>query len=235
MIKKIQLWIENIPFLRSIARFIYMNTIRKYENYKRNKAFNTDGKEALFALKSVFEELGVSYWLEFGTMLGAVREKNFIAHDLDIDIGMFAAHYSEKNEKVFNKYGFRKTCTYIVDDGKYAREETYYYKDVGVDIFYFYPRDKEIFCHTFRALDGQSEDKTIEKLGGLRIRELRYPYAGFTEINFLGGTFNIPANIDEHLKASYGEKWMIKDPNYTNSIATNVTNIEDKIGKRYLF
>ena len=235
MMKKIQLWIENIPFLRDIARFMYMGTIRKYVNYKRNKAFNLEGKEALFALKSVFEELDITYWLEFGTMLGAVREKNFIAHDLDIDIGMFATHYSEENERVFNKYGFRKTCTYVVDDGEYAREETYYYKDVGVDIFYFHNRENEIFCHTFKALEGQSEDKTIEKLGGLCIRELRYPYEGFTQIDFLGEIFNIPANIDEHLKASYGEKWMIKDPNYTNSIATNVTNIKDKIAKRYLF
>lgn len=235
MIKKIQLWIESVPFFNTLVRLLYMKTVRKYVNYKRNKAFKKEGREALFALKTAFEEMNILYWLEFGTMLGAVREKDFISHDLDIDIGMFMGDYSENNEVIFNKYGFRKTCTYIVDNGKYAREETYYYKDVGVDIFYFHHRKDEIFCHTFAALEGKSEDKTIEEIGGLCIRELRYPYGGFSKIDFLGETFNIPANIDEHLKESYGEKWMIKDPNYSNSIATNVTNIKNKIGKRYLF
>jgi hypothetical protein len=235
MIKKIQLWIENIPLLAKIATFIYMGTVRKYINSKRNKAFKTEGKEALFALKSVFQELDSMYWLEFGTMLGAVREKDFISHDLDIDVGMFFDDYQEEQEKVFKKYGFKKTCMYLVDNGNFAREETYYYKNVGVDIFYFHRRENEIFCHTFAPIEGKSEDKTIEELGGLHIRELRYPYGDFADIDFLGGRFSIPANIDTHLRESYGERWMVKDPNYSNTMATNVTLIENKVGKRYLF
>jgi len=234
MIKKLQLWIEGIPWLSTGARFVYMQTVRRYTDYRRNRVFQAEALVALHALQSVYHEIGAPYWLEFGTMLGAVREKGFISHDLDIDIGMFADDYRVEHEKIFEKYGFRRTCTYVVDEGDFAREETYYHGGVGVDIFYFHLRTQEIYCHTFAPIDGKSEEKTIEELGGLKVRELRYPYAGFETIDFMGMPFTIPANIDEHLKESYGENWRIKDPNYSNAIATNVAIIENKIGKRYL-
>ena len=235
MRKKIQFWIEDVPGLNKLARYIYMQTIRRYTNYQRNRAFKKEAIEALQALQKVFQELNVTYWLEFGTLLGAVREKGFISHDLDIDIGMFANDFQDQNETIFNKYGFRKTCSYSVDGGDYAREETYYFGGVGIDIFYFHMRNQhEIYCHTFAPIDGKSVDKTIDEVGGLRVRELRYPYTGFRLIDFLGMDFMIPKNVDEHLTESYGEHWMIKDPNYSNTIATNARFIKNKIGKRVL-
>ncbi len=32
------------------------------------------------------EQHGIRYWMDFGTLLGAFRERNLIAHDTDIDI-----------------------------------------------------------------------------------------------------------------------------------------------------
>jgi hypothetical protein len=43
-------------------------------------------KENLFLLKKVFDANGVSFRLGFGTLLGAIRDKDFIVGDKDIDL-----------------------------------------------------------------------------------------------------------------------------------------------------
>lgn len=217
-----------------IAKFFYRMTIKKYKVYKRNKLFLNHGLDALYAMDDAFCELGIMYWLEFGTLLGAVREKGFIEHDLDIDLACFFADYSEENEKVFQKHGFVKTRGFLIDDGKFGREETYTYKGVDIDIFYFHLRDDEMYCHLFAPRPGAGWNETVKKDGDFLVRELRYPYAGFEPLEFFDRTFNVPSNLKEHLSASYGENYMVKDPNYSNSIATNVRILDDKVGKGFL-
>jgi len=42
----------------------------------------------LMDVKEVFERFDIRYWLDWGTLLGAVREGKIIAWDCDIDLGM---------------------------------------------------------------------------------------------------------------------------------------------------
>jgi phosphorylcholine metabolism protein LicD len=199
-----------------------MITINKYVFHKRKKAFIKYGIEALYAFDDAMKELKINYWLEFGTLLGAIREKRFIPHDFDIDVGAFIDDYNERNEFVLNKYGLKRKRIFLVDTGSYAREETYTYKGVNIDIFYFHKRDGEIYCHGF--------EESQDLIEGYIVRELSFKFSGLKYIDFYGRQILAPANVDEHLKASYGENYMLPDPNFTNESAKNVTILKEKKG-----
>ena len=233
MKKQIFILVDKNPFVKKIFEKIYKLTLGKYINYKRNKIFKENAKEALITIDNAFQELGVDYWLEFGTLLGAVREKDFIEHDIDIDLGCFENNYNPQKEIVFKKYGLKKIQEILIDNGSYGREETYQYKGINIDIFYFHQRENNIYCHVFTKIKGKTWPTTIKELGGLIVQETTFPFNGFKKIEFLGRKFNIPLNIEEHLSANYGNNYLIKDKNYTNSNSTNVKIIEGKIGVLY--
>ena len=44
--------------------------------------------QELIDVQEILDELKIAYWIDSGTLLGAVRDSNFIPWDNDIDIGV---------------------------------------------------------------------------------------------------------------------------------------------------
>ncbi len=67
--------------------------------------------DVLSAVDKVCRKHNLSYWLDFGTLLGAVRHRGFVPWDDDIDIGMPAADY-EKFCKIADQE-LKDTCAFF--------------------------------------------------------------------------------------------------------------------------
>jgi len=218
-------------FLSIGIKFTLDNSIRKYIKYRRNKIFLENGRMLLSQIKLIFDELNIQYWLEYGTLLGAIRDKKFIQHDYDIDIGLFLTDYNEEIEKVFKRYGFIKTKQYSIDNKLYGLEESYRYKGIDIDLFYFTLCGNKMRSHVFKNEEGKSWNKTIIDNGGLIVNEMTFPYTGFKKINFLDTEYFVPKDADGHLKSFYGNNYMIKDKSWNpHTMAKNIKTLEDKIG-----
>ncbi len=77
-------------------------------------------------VKNVLDSCSIPFWLEDGTLLGAVRDGRMIPWDRDIDLGAFATSFQNENvrkkvarqlaNKGFNVYFFRDSITVYRDN-----------------------------------------------------------------------------------------------------------------------
>ena len=60
-----------------VLRYLFLDTYRKYKSrvsqYKK-KSFHKNGRDVLARFCTALDKTRCMYWLEFGTLIGAIRE-----------------------------------------------------------------------------------------------------------------------------------------------------------------
>ena len=184
-----------------------------YQTYRHNKQFRKKAIFLLYKIKEALDANSVFFWLEYGTLLGAYRNHDFISYDYDMDMGVFYEDASRVREALV-KNGFKLNRQFKVADGSLGFQETYTFLGVDIDIFYFHKELDTIYCNGFKPLQ--------EEPSYAQVKKVTFPYKGFTTIIFKDKPFNVPANIEEHLAAHYGEDFMIPKANFDSQKAPNV-------------
>ena len=232
---KVKVWIENNFLKLKVIRLLYDKTIVRYRLYKKHKDFINYNTEILERLSDAFKELNLLYWLDFGTLLGAIREKRFIGHDLDIDIGVLGTFKEEERDRILSillKYGFKRK--YYFEYNNIIREETYDYKGVPIDLFYYEKKDMNIIGYYFLSNMGESREKTIKKRGGLIPIQVTFPFSGVIEYKFLGITTYIPKNFKNYIISRYGKNYTEKVVQWNNRTSPlNIKVLENELGYYY--
>lgn len=178
-------------------------------------------------VKEALEQESVFFWLEYGTLLGAYREHDFISHDCDLDFGVFFEDADQVSIAMKNA-NFRLLHEFSVEDRSLGFEQTYEKDGVTMDFFFFHKRKEEIYCNGFHVVENDTTNANM-----FQVKEVIFPYNGFSKYEFKGEDFNIPTNVEEHLAAHYGEDFMTPQVNFNSKKAPNAVyfSIEERVGR----
>ncbi len=146
--------------------------------------------ENMVMLRDVFARRGLQCFLHYGTLLGAIREKGFIPHDDDADLGMFWSDF----DQVVNTLPELMEKGFEFNSQRNGRMLQFVRNGEQVDIF-FAVKVRRLAGHVW-AIDERATvaGQFLDRLG---------------EIDFLGQRFLIPSNPEKLMLNLYGKTWRI--------------------------
>ena len=188
---------------------------------ERSNLFKEHANETLAVINKVLGSKNIEFWLDYGTLLGAIRENDFIAHDIDLDFGVaYSKEAINAIETAFKENDILKYREFTYDGN--IVEQTYSYKGLCFDIFYYFYDEKKMWCYGFTYENSKLEkitygDKDVSRgFEGMRyLAEKR----GVEKYQFKGAEYFVPENPHGYLIENYGANYMtpIKEWDYVEA------------------
>lgn len=162
-------------------------------------------KQLLFYIDKLFTEHDIIYWIDYGTLLGAVRDGAMIPWDTDIDIGILAPDI----EKIFalenqmREDGFDFVAHPLTRPERlapYCMLFLFYSKlnRLNVDMSVWVEIDDGILRRSWYGKGERAIGKDFKK-------SLIFPMG---EISMYGRNFKCPNDVNTFLSYRYGPKYM---------------------------
>lgn len=212
--------IRKISILDKIYLYFSANLYGNYCRKKRIRNLHNNGAEVLARYAEAMASARIDYWLDYGSLLGAIREHDFIPHDEDIDTGVLNANPFEIKSALESE-GFKRFRKIVVNDR--IIEETYTLKNVHLDVFYYSNiKPNRIICNLTNPIDGLDYKQMLKKHGGLMVRSIEFIYEGTTDYKFKGINVRIPTDYKNYLENCYGPSYMTPDPRYKYSGSSTI-------------
>lgn len=164
------------------------------------------GSQLLNDLYCALKPTNHLFFLDYGALLGFVREGTFLSHDPDIDISIiYKDEKTYKNiEHALIKAGFRKKfCKFKKDK---IILEGYVKYGTKIDVFYYYNKGNKSYAYSTYEF----KDRNYKEPYDRSILKYEYSLINETIKNKWGDCeFPIPKNYIQTLTEKYGEKWSI--------------------------
>lgn len=107
-------------------------------------------------MSRICEELGISFWMHGGSLIGAVRHQGFIPWDDDVDVGMLREDLEVLIDRLKDDKFFQISMAYH-DDEKFSRAYQFKLRDeefccfIDIFVFDYYPGDQATFTQEFQS------------------------------------------------------------------------------------
>ena len=193
------------PMIKFINQIKFKLQVRKMRK---------NGLEMLQMADKAFTSMGVQSFLTFGTLLGAYRDKRFIAYDPDVDLGVIDATLPNNMTEVMAKYGFQLCKQNIIPETNKVIEDTYIYKGIHLDIFHYFEEDEDYY--TFVAQLHETKDwKEANATDGFPCEKVTVVKSEFQRKDFMGLEVYMPVKTHEWLVDMYSDSYMTPIKNWS--------------------
>lgn len=173
-----------------------------------------NGLEMLNMADKAFNSMGVKAFLSFGTLLGAYRDKGFIAYDPDVDLGVLDANLPENMIEVMAKYGFHLHKQNLIPTTGKVIEDTYIYKGIHLDVFHYFEENDDFY--TLVAQLHETKDwKEANDTDGFPCEKVSVIKTDFHRQPFMGIEVYMPIKTHEWLVDMYSETYMTPIKNWS--------------------
>lgn len=179
---------------------------------ERSPAFRLrlHGAAVLAALDRALTPRGIRFCVDFGTLLGLVRERGLLKHDGDMDIAVAGDTDPQILSEALEKAGFAFRRGFVYKGA--VTELTFARGGIDVDFFWNFgdgARHWYFVCGRF--------DKSIRyPHGAKQIKKCFRPASGgLVREKFLGVEVACPVNAEQWLEREYGPGWRVPDAAWT--------------------
>lgn len=164
---------------------------------------------ALTDLQTTLSSVGVMPFLVSGTLLGYARNRGFLSHDKDIDVGIFASQNIFDVVTLLSQNGqFEVKYKYLRIENTYQVPIVHRRTGMSIDIFVYHPHGDQLITGVHGNF-GYTQNFTFT------------PFALET-VRFLDIDFSIPANTELNLQENFGA-WQVSDPYFISHLECPTT------------
>lgn len=209
----------------SIGKVLYEPLHRCYQLYSiphRRRMLRRHGKEVLSYIAEVIERHNIPAFAAYGTLLGFVRDKGFLPHDDDIDLGILPGEWTPRRLlKVLLEEERGFSFLFAFSYNGQVTEFKLQYGGVPVD-FFFYEDDGEKFFagsyHYFPNVEYPSPNANSAQ----RVCEPRI--VALDKIHVFDIDFPIPANVEYVLEKLYGN-WRVPVTEWNDNLHPGIEDL----------
>ncbi len=194
---------------------IYQHIVKYINRVKfvfQARRMRKNGLQMLSAANQVFDQRNIQAFLTYGALLGAFRDHGFISYDPDIDLGVLANDIPADLHQQMEKAGFQLYRQGVLANGQ-VFEETYIYKKLHLDIFYYFQEGEDYYSIIARKHETK-EWKEANATDGFPCDRSYVPVSEFEKRDFLGIQVYMPIKTDEWLRAIYSDSYMTPIKNW---------------------
>ncbi|KDE68402.1 hypothetical protein FUSO6_08975 [Fusobacterium necrophorum DAB] len=197
--------------LSKLGLFSFMRKIlRKPINSVRSYYFRKNVEHTFQKILDTLKQENIDFFLVFGTLLGAIREKDFIKHDLDLDFGVWENIDFKLLRKILENNGFLLKSQIKLSNNKSIEYQNYIdiKTKISIDFYKFTRKKAKVLYYDFLREENISYTESIKKNGGLFVYKYEFKKFSLDDYFFKSKKCKIIKEYDEFLEKVYGSNYM---------------------------
>ena len=212
-IEKLKAYGNKHKCLLSVYRATLGKLKTKYFFDYQRRALQRNGLRLISNISDALTKHGAVFFLDFGSLLGVVRDGRLIAHDRDIDFGV----YFDDNftpavlDQAMKEIGLKRVHTFLFRGD--VKEVTYSSGVTHIDFFKHEETDTETMDYSFHRLPDEPYE-TDNQYSVTRGHSVHI--SGVKTIKISNYTLRIPENEEAYLESVYTAAWRVPNPKWTS-------------------